>query len=532
MWPFRKKESFQKNTISRFPKKERADVLLVYPIWVKKGGRGKLQRMLPPLGILSLASYLEQHGLEVHIVDLHAEEISPDDFKEILKNLKPKFVGITVLSAHLTPANYVASLAKQVVSDCKVIVGGVHAESEPEQMLKNPFIDAVCRGDGEEVLLEFVNGVKYSDIKGLSFRNEFDNSKVIHNSPREVEMNLDKYPFPAYHLIDFDNYFPPVASYKDLPAMNVLMTRGCPGKCTFCNSANTVLRGRSVRKMVDMIKNLRYTYGIRQIYFYDDTFTSNPKIVSDFCKLMIEEKVDVKWICYARGDMFREPIAELMSKAGCHQILIGIETGSEALMKDIGKPIKKHLYQKVVDIAHKYNIEVRASFIVGHVMETVETMNETLQFAMDIDVDFFQVNIMTPYPGTQLFREAKLKNLIIHEDYERYGQNEVVLKLQNITSEDVVKFEKASFHKFFFRPKIILRQLLRLTNLNHIKDLFKVLYIFMIEGYTTHKSSSQYLQKWLDFDLNAVSISGIKLPQMPRLTFESRQDEVFYVEGT
>ena len=524
---FKKKETFIKNTISRKPKKERADVLLVYPIWVKKGGRGKLQRMLPPLGILSLASYLEKHGFEVHIVDLHAEEISPDGLRQILRDLKPRFVGITVLSAHLVPANYVAQISQEEIKDVQVIVGGVHAESEPEQMLKNPAINAVCRGDGEEVILEFVRGNPWDEILGLSYRDPNDINKVCHNPPRPVEMNLDKYPFPAYHLIDFDNYFPPVASYRDLPAMNVLWTRGCPGKCTFCNSANTILRGRSVEKMVEMIKMLRYQYGIRQIYFYDDTFTSNPARVKKFCEKMIEDQVDVKWICYARGDMFREPIAELMSKAGCHQILIGIESGSDKLTKDIGKSINKKLYKKVVEIAHKYKIEVRGSVIVGHLDETNETMEETLTFGKELDLDFFQINIMTPYPGTQLFREAKSKNLIIHEEYERYGQNEVIMKLNHLSAEEVLKFEKNSFYRFFFRPKVIFRQLIRLTNWNHVKDLFKVFWVFVFEGYTNHKVDREYLNSWLDYNIKDFELKGIQMPSKPRLTWESRQDTVF-----
>lgn len=521
---FRKKETFVKNVIVRKPKKDRADVLLVYPIWVKKGGRGKLQRMLPPLGILSIASYLEEHGYEVHIVDLHAEEIPPDQFREILRSLRPRFVGMTVLSAHFTPANYVAHICREEVPDVKVIAGGVHAEAEPEQMLRNPAIDAVCRADGEETMLEFVRGKDYSEILGLSYRSD---TTVIHNPPRPLERDLDRYPFPAYHLINFDHYFPPVASYRDLPAMNVLMTRGCPGKCTFCNSAMTVLRSRSVEKLVELIKLLRYSYGIRQIYFYDDTFTAVPKIVRDFCEKMIEEKVDVKWICYVRGDMFRDPLVELMSKAGCHQVLMGLESGSEALMRDIGKPIKKDTYKAVVDLAHKHHIEVRGSFIVGHLNETRETMEETLQFAKDIDLDFFQVNIMTPYPGTQLYREAKEKGLIVHEQFERYGQNEVTLKLTHLKPEVVTRFEKFSFYRFFFRPRAIYLQLRRLTNWNQIKDLFKVLYVMMIEGYTTHKVSNKYLLDWLDYDNEKFAIKEIRLPKSPRITYQVRQEPVF-----
>jgi len=194
-----KKETFHKNKIERKPKKSRADVLLVYPIWVEKRGRGKLQRMLPPLGILSIASFLEKFGYEVHIVDLHAEEICPEEFRAIVRSLNPRFIGITVLSAHVTPAHHIAKICKEEVPEGKVFVGGVHAEAAPEEMLQNPFIDAVCRGDGEEVMLELVRGDSYGSIAGLSYRR---NNEVVHNLVRELNTNLDSYPFPGQDTDD------------------------------------------------------------------------------------------------------------------------------------------------------------------------------------------------------------------------------------------------------------------------------------------------------------------------------------------
>src|SRR5476649_2352980 len=114
-------------------------------------------------------------------------------------------------------------------------------------------------------------------------------------------MNLDRYPFPAYDLVDFDNYFPAPGSYRRLPAINMLMTRGCPGKCTFCNSANTALRNRSADRVVDEIEHLRDTYGIKEIQFYDDTFTVNRQNVLRFCELMKERKVGVSWSAFIRA---------------------------------------------------------------------------------------------------------------------------------------------------------------------------------------------------------------------------------------
>lgn len=498
--------------------KTETDVLMIYPIWVKKGGRGKLQRMLPPLGVLSIASHLETHGFTVDVVDLHAQEIDPDQFRKILRKKRPKFIGITVLSAHFTPAHHIAKICKEELPNSKVYVGGVHAECEPEQMLMNPAIDAVGRGDGELTMLKLCQNISYDKIPGLVYRDE---DEIKFNQMPDVEMNLDQFPFPAYDKINLDNYFPPVGSYKDLPAVNVLMTRGCPGKCTFCNSANTKLRSRSVAKTVELLELLRYKHGIRQIYFYDDTFTANPKTVREFCELMIEKKVDVKWICYVRGDMFSDQLAALMARAGCHQVLMGIESGSSELMAKIGKPIDKAKYKKVVETAHKNGIEVRGSFIVGHLDETEETMQESLQFALDLDLDFFQLNVMTPYPGTQLFENAKKHDLLIHEDYSRYGQNECVLKLKNLEPERVVEFEKEAFRKFYFRPKMVAKQLKRLSHWHHLRDLLKATYVIFTEGLNGDFKSQARLQKWLEFDVSKFqSLSKKKIE--PRLTFQVR----------
>jgi radical SAM superfamily enzyme YgiQ (UPF0313 family) len=495
-----------------------SNVLLIYPIWVSSGSRGQLQRTLPPLGILSIASYLETHGHKVSILDLHASPKSPAEFRNYVRHLKPDFVGITVLSSHFIPAHHIARICKQEVPTCKVITGGVHAESCPEQMLRNPAIDAVCTGDGEEVMAEFVSGKPFSGIAGLSYLDS--SKKLIQNKVRTQLKELDQYPFPAYHLIDFKKYFPSFGSYHNYPAINAIMTRGCPGKCTFCNSAKTVMRGRSPEKMVDLIQHLREQHGIRQISFYDDTFTANPKSVREFCNEMIRRKMDVSFICYARGDMFNEELAALLKRAGCHQVFLGIESASLQLTEEIGKPIKREQYKKVVDTAHKFGIEVRGGFIIGHLEETKNTLEETLQFAKNLDLDFFLPSILTPYPGTELFKKAKSENLLIHEDYSKYGQGEVILKMKHLTGEELLKFYRESFYRFYMRPKWILKQIKRTRSVYHILDLLGAFKVLVLQRFKTARS--RHLTEWLNFDLELATDPAVQLPGMPRLTWEVR----------
>ncbi len=399
-----------------------------------------------------------------------------------------------------------------------MVTGGVHAEAMPEQMLANSAIDFVVRGDGEDAMLEIVQGVPPERIAGLSYR---EGLVVRHNRTRPLEMDLDRYPFPAYDLVDFDNYFPAPGSYRRLPAINMLMTRGCPGKCTFCNSAFTTLRSRSPESVVEQIKVLRYKHGIRQILFYDDTFTVAKQVVLRFCQKMVEDKVDVTWTAYVRGDCFSDEMARAMKAGGCHQVLMGIETGDETIMVNIGKTIDKKRYRTAVDIAHRNGLEVRGSFIIGNVGETHETLERTLQFAMDLDLDLFQLNISTPYPGTQLYQWAEAHGALIDKDWTDYGQGKVLVRLKDLTPEQIYAFEHHAFRRFYLRPTMVSRQLRRITTPRHVKDLVAAFLMFVI-GTVRYKTPKW--ECWKRHPEAAFQDLAVERPQVCQLTYKVRQE--------
>jgi radical SAM superfamily enzyme YgiQ (UPF0313 family) len=394
----------------------------------------------------------------------------------------------------------------------------VHAEAMPERMLSNSAIDYVVRGDGEDAMLEIVRGVTPDLIAGLSYRSGLT---VRHNRTRPLEMDLDRYPFPAYDLVDFANYFPAPGSYRRLPAINMLMTRGCPGKCTFCNSAFTTLRSRSPESVVEQIKVLRYRHGIRQILFYDDTFTVAKQVVLRFCEKMVEDQVDVTWTAYVRGDCFSDEMAKAMKAAGCHQVLMGIETGDETIMVNIGKTIDRRRYRTAVEIAHRNGLEVRGSFIIGNVGETRETLERTLQFAIDLNLDLFQLNISTPYPGTQLFQWAEARGALIDKDWTDYGQGKVLVRLADLAPADIYEFERSAFRRFYLRPRMIARQLRRITTPRHVKDLVAAFLMFVIG--TVRYKTPQW-ECWKRHPEEAFLDIALEQPQVCQLTYKLRQD--------
>jgi len=500
----------------------RLDLALLYPPWPVLDDRAILQNSLPPLGILSIAAYMEQLGYSVHVHDVHGEKLGDAELRRRLRADQPRFVGISVLTNMAIPALKIARICKEEVPDCVLIAGGVHAEAVPERMLRNSAIDVVVRGDGEEAMREIMEGRAFSDIAGLSYR---VGHEVKHNPPRAIEMELDRYPFPAYHLIDFGNYFPAVGSYRNLPAINMLMTRGCPGRCTFCNSARTVLRTRDAERAVEQIKHLRKHYGIRQIQFYDDTFTVMKKNVLKFCELMEREALGVTWSAYIRGDCFSEEMAAAMKRAGCHQVLVGIETGNDEIAERIGKPIDRDKYKKAVKIAHQHGLEVRASFIIGSMGETWRTMEDTLNFAIELDVDLFQLNISTPYPGTALFKEAEGRGWLVHKNWYRYGQGEVLVQQPQISAEEIYRFERYAFRRFYLRPRVILRMLKRIANLRHIRDYGHAALILLLGKH--RKSGRLAWTGWQDLREEDFFDVPLVEPQRSRLTYELRQNTTF-----
>ncbi|MBM3218074.1 MAG: radical SAM protein [Candidatus Rokubacteria bacterium] len=276
--------------------------------------------------------------------------------------------------------------------------------------------------------------------------------------------------------------------------------------------------------MVEQITLLRRRYGIRQIQFYDDTFTVAKKNVLEFCRLMVEQRVDVTWTAYVRGDCFNHEMAAAMKRAGCHQVLIGIETADPGIMRNIGKPIDTARYAETVTIAHAHGIEVRGSFIIGNVGETHDTMRRTLAFAKDLDLDLFQLSISAPYPGTQLYRYAATQGLLVHRNWSEYGQGKVLVRLPDLTPDEIYAFERYAFRSFYLRPRMVLRQFRRVTSARHLRDLFMGLGALVVGAALYRNPKWDCWKRLRESDFQDLPIAA---PDVPRLTYALRQETVF-----
>lgn len=451
------------------------DVLLINPPYFKKGGNiwKTVSSCMPPQGLAVLAACIEQKGFSVKILDTSAEKLALEDMKPHLEKYytTPKFIGLTASTVTVSNAYAVSRICKKLWPDAKIIFGGVHASSKPEEPLKNNVADVVIRGEAEYAFVDFIKGLPLPQIKGLTYLGE--GGVIVHN-PEGPLVDLDTLPLPAYHLLPIEKYYPAVGSYKRLPVMSIVTSRGCPGKCTFCYQPfGTALRQRSPRKIADEIKYLVEKWGIKEICFYDDNFTTFKKGTRELCNILLNEKIDITWICFARVDWIDLDLLKLMKKSGCHQILFGAESANQEILNNLRKNITPDKVRAAVKAAKEAGIDCRVTFLFGSPGETEETMKQTIDFALELDPDIALFNIVSPNPGTQMYDWAVKNNYLSMRQWDDYDWGEVILNLPTVSPEKVKEYYKLAFKKFYLRPKYILR---RIFKIRHINDIITILY--------------------------------------------------------
>jgi anaerobic magnesium-protoporphyrin IX monomethyl ester cyclase len=441
-------------------------VLLVNPPWVIRSRKNvwrNVASIMPPLGLAWLAAVLERAGHDVEILDAHALRMELDDVVAWARGRKPfDLVGVTATTPLIGNALEIARQFKAESPSIRIVLGGVHPTVMPDEALAEPAVDVVVRGEGEDTICELAAGGPLENIDGISYRRD---GQAVHNRDRALIADLDTLPLPAYHLLPMDKYRPAAGAAKRTPATSVLATRGCPGRCTFCYRIfGDRLRCRSGRRVAEEVKLLQERYGIREICFYDDTFTAVKREVRAFCQAVQDMKLDLTWSCFSRIDTFDEEVFRLMKQSGCHQVMVGVESASPEILKNINKKIDVERVATVIAAMKKLGLEVRAAFMLGNPGETLETMEENVRFAVRLNPDLAQFNITTPFPGTEMYGWAEANGCLMTKNWEDYDLSRPVLRLPTVAPEAVQRYYDVAHRRFFLRPSFILKRLWRLRN--------------------------------------------------------------------
>lgn len=448
-----------------------AEIVLITPPVTLKERYGKLSRAantLPSLGILYLAAVLRKEGYSVSVIEASSLGLSIKELIEEIIKKKPTYIGISATTLSIFNASALAGEIKKTDNKIKIIVGGPHITAAPEETLKLfRSFDIGVIGEGEETMRELINfleqGRKISDVSGIVFR---QGDSIVRTDPRAFLDDLDKLPFPAWDLLaDFPNkYHPPPFRFKKLPAVYIVTTRGCPYKCIFCDRSvfGNKCRGHSAEYILELIEYLYNRFGIREILFEDDTFATFKKRLIEVCEGMINSGIKISWSCLARADAVTPEILSLMKKAGCWSISYGIETGDEEVMKFIGKNITLDKIEQAVRLTKKAGILSKGFFIMGHPIDTHDTIKKTIDFALRIPLDDISVSMMTPFPGSKLHNIASEYGEF-EDNWKKMNELDVVFVPKGLTKNDLKRYSKEMLRRFYLRPRIVLNYMKRIA---------------------------------------------------------------------
>ncbi len=434
----------------------------------------------PPLGLGYLAAILRKNGFRVQIIDDLVEKLS---FEKILKKIKDsQIVGITSTTATFNAALRYARLIKERIGTL-VILGGVHVTFRPFDALKHSFVDAVCIGEGEETIVEIARSVDGGEgldgIRGVFFR---EGDRIVKNGPRGFIEDLDSLPFPAFDLMPLEKY---TLLGQRLEQFPMITSRGCPFACRYCSSSQFFgrkFRARSAENVVDEMEWLVDEFNAKQIAFGDDTFTLNKKRVIEICNEIKRRGLDVEWSCSSRVDTISYELLKKMREAGCRVVYYGVESANEEILNNYyRKRISFEDVKKAVELTKRAGMEVVCSFIIGAPFETREDIRRTLKFAIKLGPDYAQFSILTPYPGTEIYEEARKEGLILTENFDEYTAGKPVMKNFYMSPKEISRLLKYCYLRFYLRPGFILKEI-RKGRLGVIAEIVKRALFRKIEG--------------------------------------------------
>lgn len=433
-------EAARSDDLVTWAEDSKCDVLLVVPPAPSVYSRKAVdtpEYSSPPLGLCYLAATLRLHGYSVAIVDLHQQAGEPEDIVRECRKHQPAVVGITASTPSYPNAVRVGRFVRAWNSDCKTIIGGPHATGAPRECVSSGVFDLVCVGEGEETIVDVVRavvetGLDPRTIRGLCHAQA--DGTFARTAPRARLQHLDSLPLPARDLLD-------LASYHRRGAL--IASRGCPIGCNFCACAaisGNTYRARSVESMAEEVQHLVERYSCRSLDFHDDTFNFKSSRVLALCRVLSDSDVD--WGCFCRAPQFTPALAQAMVDSGCKVIQFGVESGSDSVLRSLGKQLSTSQVESAVRAAAEVGIEqIVCGFIIGHATDTAKSIRESISFGLrlaDLGATRLTLSVLTPYPGTAVYRNRRALGIrLLSDDWEEYTFSRVVAETEHLKGEEL-----------------------------------------------------------------------------------------------
>lgn len=427
----------------------------------------------PPLSLATIAAFLEQAGHRVRIMDCPVERCRDPSFLEEVDRMRPQLVVLNVSTPTLEHDLSFPARIKTLVPECWTAAIGTHASSLPADVLTQcPDLDVSVIGEPEQTVVELAARKAYGQSRdGIPGTASRRNGDIEIHAPRPFMTDLDGLPVPAWHLVDLNLYRLPV--YRR-PFLMISSGRGCPFDCSFCTAQSYYgrkLRLRSPESVAAEMLQIQRRYQVCDFLFWTETFTVDPDQVRAFCRILIDVKAGFRWTCNSRVDAVDADLMNRMREAGCWMISFGIESASQAVLDRAGKKVRIEDIYRAVRLARSAGLQVTGHFILGLPGETPESLRDTSDLSIALDLDYAQFYCAAPFPGSRLYLESVEKGWIRNPEWHHFDQTVANLDLPGLPAETVMRERSRAIRKFYLRPAQIVRTLRRIRSFSELRSL-------------------------------------------------------------
>ncbi len=412
----------------------------------------------PPLSLALAAALLEEAGHETRVMDCPAEGVGMPAAQEAIAAFAPRAVVWSTGTPSLQDDLAFSASVKAISPDIRTAVFGTSVSALDTACLEAARgIDVIVRDEPELTIAALAQtlaaGRTLADVQGITYRAA--DGSCARNPPRPFASDLDSLPFPAWHKVRRECYRLPL---KGAPFLLVAPSRGCPHECIYCTAQNyygSRFRWRSVPNVIAELQQNLTAFGVKDIFFWSDTFTLNRKYVHELCAGIRRHRLPISWVCNSRVDTIDEELAQAMSAAGCAMISFGIESGSQDILDRSKKRARVADAYTAVKAAKKAGIRTVGHFILGLPGETEETAQETMALSRDLGLDLAQFYTAAPYPGSRLYTMAQAEGWLDDSAQREMSQTVASLNLPSVSPQRVQEMRRQAFRQFYLRPRIL-----------------------------------------------------------------------------
>lgn len=433
---------------------------------------------LPPMGLVTIAAVLREAGHDVIVMDASLKfKITDDEWIDKILLEEPDCVGFSTITSNFLRAYRICEKIKERDSSIRTVFGGVHVSWGMASILNEyAAIDAIVVGEGEYAFRDILEEKDYDKIAGVYGRK---NGKIVMGpmQSRETLCKMDDLPFPAYDLVEGfpHKYNMALFSYPKHPGANIISSRGCVYKCSYCDRSvfHSSFRWNSPEYTYDLMKYLNKDFGVKHFMFYDDLFTLNRNRVSKLCSLLREGKMRVSFNCIVRIGHIDSDIIKELKSAGCWMVHVGIESGDQTILDGFKEGLTLESIRHDVNKLHNEGLWVKGLFMMGFPGERISSIEKTIEFASSLPLKEVNLTAFTPYAGAPIYREIKelgefdespsnWKNLdctkfvfIPNEVIEEVGEKNAKIVLEDYYGKFLSTFYKRSFMRKIYRKMMV-----------------------------------------------------------------------------